>query len=53
MVAGGGCFNKERMMEICEEVWDAIPIEDLRCYFQKLPKTWDEIHKQKRPMHRT
>ena len=38
-------LNKDRMMEICEEVWDAIKIEELRPYFDKLPKTWAEIKK--------
>ena len=39
-------LNKDRMMEICEEVWDAITIEELRPYFDKLPKTWAEIKKR-------
>ena len=40
-------LSKHRMMQICEEVWDAIPIEDLRCYFDRLPKAWKEIKKRK------
>ena len=38
-------LEKERMFEICCEVWDSIPIEDLRPYFTKVAKTWEEIEK--------
>ena len=30
----GRVLEKERMFEICCEVWDSIPIEDLRPYFK-------------------
>eukprot|EP01043_Picozoa_sp_COSAG02_P008179 COSAG02_NODE_257_length_26838_cov_118.324844_11_plen_542_part_00 len=39
-------LDKERMFEICCEVWDSIPIEDLRPYFTKVTKTWEEIEKE-------
>ena len=40
-------LNKERMFEICKEVWDSIPIEDFRPYMTKVAANWKEIKKRK------
>ena len=38
-------LNKKRMFEIAEEVWESIPLEDLRPYMLKVEKNWAEIAK--------
>ena len=32
--------------EVCCEVWDAIPVEDLRKYMTKCEKTWEIIREK-------
>ena len=39
-------LEKERMFEICCEVWDSISIEDLRPYFTRVAKTWEQIEEE-------
>lgn len=39
-------LEKERMFEICCEVWDSIPLEDLRPYFTRVTKTWEQIEEE-------
>eukprot|EP01052_Picozoa_sp_SAG31_P060253 SAG31_NODE_19449_length_601_cov_2.374502_1_plen_115_part_00 len=34
---------KKRMWEICNEVWDAIPIEELRPFMLRVEKQWPKI----------
>ena len=39
-------LDKEVMYGICCEVWDAIPVEDLRKYMTKCEKTWGIIREK-------
>ena len=40
-------YAADRRQDGGEEVWDAITIEELRPYFDKLPKTWADIQNRK------
>lgn len=39
-------LDKEEMYGICCEVWDAIPVEELRPYMAKCEKTWAIIREK-------